>query len=561
MSNDWVSELHQSVKEEIREERENKNRKALFYGSANIDNDSEPSGLRGKQSIASTSYDDILHSIFQLLRFRELATTAGVSRHWNKAVSKCKLRKETIGDSMEDLEDYERLFDKDRSKFSMMTFNKLILLSDSSMQQHVTTLDMSDSTIQYCIDDPTGFINSFSNITWLDLSSNNLQDFQLDWLDILEKDSLTHLNLTNNCIGIVHVTHIADAIAEPTCGLVYLNLSDNGINEQCVARLAKGLEKNKSISTLELHNNYIKAKGIRAIAKSLKCNTTITHLNMRNTTDTDGGIAEILNASTTLQYLDISTNGVLDQEDDEEECLSIINAIKQSPSLTSLYMSENFLTNDLAIPFADAIVGNQTLTCLDISSNEISDSGVSLIADAVLNSKSMVELNISYCDCGPMGLVSICNLIKYGKLKTLHMRHLLYYMDDADCVKVAEAIKCSKSLTSIHLGHNHIRVNGTMALAEAISICPTLTHVGLESNSMGRFGRLFLEQYDYSPKYGIVVTDHKRSNLDQDGFDAEQGEPVMTINLWQERCNNDPTQPYLRSGGEEEDNCVEVNMV
>jgi len=443
------------------------------------------------QSLASRVYDDILHSIFPFLKLRELARVSGVSRHWNKLVAKNKSRNETIQGF--DIDYVERPLMVNVANLNTSRMELCHVQEMSNMTRHVSTLDLTRCQLNYC---EFKFLNTFDHVTFLDVSFTGLLPNQILWTDLFRSMSkLTSLDVSKNFLGkyilsihfsfVADLDNLAEALEDPNCGLKYLNLSDNEICQTGATRIAQAIHSNKSITSLNLDQNFIGTHGINEISNSLKCNTSITHLNLQRTTNSNSGIAELINASGTLQHLDISDNNPHSETADNEGLL-IIEAIKHC-SLTSfnMYMSDNLSNPKRAILLADALVFNQTLTCLDVSTNLLNDLGVCRIVDAVLDSKRITELNISNSDCGPKGLTSLCDLIKHSsRIRILHMNHLFKNMDDTDTIQLSEAIKCSQSLTHIHLGNNFLDHLGMTALAQAISVSSTLTFVGLENNHL-----------------------------------------------------------------------------
>ena len=78
--------------------------------------------------------------------------------------------------------------------------------------------------------------------------------------------------------------------------------------------LASGLEKNKSVTSLNLNQNLIKDKGAVAIASALTKNNTLTELDLSGNSITDNGAKALLQAvqsdNKTLKRLSLWNNPI-----------------------------------------------------------------------------------------------------------------------------------------------------------------------------------------------------------------------------------------------------------
>ena len=78
-----------------------------------------------------------------------------------------------------------------------------------------------------------------------------------------------------NQIGATGAAALAKAL-EFNSSLTSLNLSDNEIKEKGAAALAKALKSNSSLTSLNLNANQIKDTGATALAKTLESNSSLT---------------------------------------------------------------------------------------------------------------------------------------------------------------------------------------------------------------------------------------------------------------------------------------------
>ncbi|GFU07551.1 leucine-rich repeat-containing protein 74A [Trichonephila clavipes] len=197
-----------------------------------------------------------------------------------------------------------------------LSYNKLgvqslpVITALVNQNENITHLNLKNNDIgrnssQRLIE----LISACSNIEFLDLSENDLGNEEfieiaaaLMKIDrtkelILSKNSassacgLVFGSSINKCSALERLDLSSNFFEEGAGGifstfkfsnLKYLNFSDNGINDEAMPDLAKGLRGNKSIQELDLSNNFISNKGITEFAPALKKSSTLETLRLTN---------------------------------------------------------------------------------------------------------------------------------------------------------------------------------------------------------------------------------------------------------------------------------------
>lgn len=124
----------------------------------------------------------------------------------------------------------------------------------------------------------------------------------------LEKNSsLTHLELSGDIIS-VEATKYLEKLLEQNNSLKILNVSSCGLINEGVKHIMKGLKRNKSLKILDLANNLIDEEGGKSIGELLEQNNTLEILNLIFNNIKDEGtiyIAKSLEKNNSLKILNL----------------------------------------------------------------------------------------------------------------------------------------------------------------------------------------------------------------------------------------------------------------
>ncbi|CAO2831130.1 unnamed protein product [Amaranthus hypochondriacus] len=199
---------------------------------------------------------------------------------------------------------------------------------------------------------PMNFINSYPNLNYVDLSSNNLTGFlSKDFLSSNNNHKLQFLDLSDNRIyGSLLFLEVA---ANFCSGLQSLNLSMN----QFSGKISPYVGSLVSIQKLDLSHNYLAGSIPGEIWQSCGSLTEL-HLGYNNLS---GGIPEdSLSSCKWLQILDLSNNNLSGAFPGQ--------ALQGLQSLEMLLMSNNVITG----PFPGSVSTCAKLAVVDFSSNRLS---------------------------------------------------------------------------------------------------------------------------------------------------------------------------------------------
>ena len=209
----------------------------------------------------------------------------------------------------------------------------------------------------------------YFHLTELQFVKTKMEDYYSERLQIglnfkklLERNkSLTHLDLSPSG-SITEFGHYIFEGLEHNTTLVHLKFS-NTIDDTAEVAFTTMLETNKTLTHLDLSGNYLRD----CIFQALRHNTTLVHLNLScivlNGTS-QVALTTMLEKHKTLTHLDLSRNYLRD--------CSIFQALQHNTTLVHLNLSNARLvaTEDTAQALTTMLQVNKTLTHLDLSKNE-----------------------------------------------------------------------------------------------------------------------------------------------------------------------------------------------
>lgn len=225
------------------------------------------------------------------------------------------------------------------------------------------------------------------------------------------------------------------------------------ITDEKMAEFVDVLKDNTHITNICLYSNMISSNSIRLLLRALLLNTTLQVLNLQlfKMEYTDYYyVAQYLANNNSLRELylgDLKISGI--------EIGSICKALEYNKSLTTLVIPHGRYPHDSYLAVANMIRNNSTLLHLDLSFNgQYNDNtGINMVISALANNNTLQTIDL-HCT----------------------------YIEDEECVILAEILKTNKSLANINLAHNDIDKNGALALIAALKKNNTIKHLSLESN-------------------------------------------------------------------------------
>ncbi|XP_065884020.1 NLR family CARD domain-containing protein 3-like [Dysidea avara] len=305
-------------------------------------------------------------------------------------------------------------------------------------------------------------------IRTVDLRNNSLTGASSQIIGSLALQTL-HLVLSRNEITMVKnmlftrtvkVLHLEDInckipdielISGMITFLEELDISYNGLGNDGVTLLSKGIAKTGTLKVLNINNNNIGPSGCVALKDALIKNTSLVELRVGNNAIGEDGISAVISIianSSTLKKLYINNTNI-----GLSGFKTLVPSVTKNSLLELLNVDENDIGQDGANYIASLIATN-TLKELFISRNNIGPSGARTIANCLENNTSLEKLYMNQNGKGPEGVTAFATVIPKNKtLKTLSLSYD-YTIDQRIAMEIIGSLKYNKTIT-ILLRRNH----------------------------------------------------------------------------------------------------------
>ena len=213
------------------------------------------------------------------------------------------------------------------------------------------------------------------------------------------------------------------------------------INEWvCNTIVGEMLKSSSVIEVLNLSHCDLTDDHIKCIAQGLQKNTSLTHLDIsfnRFTVDGAGYIATSLHVNCSLKSLDISFNRLLSRG---VKCIA--EALIKNMFLETLEISYNQFGDGGAKYIAEVLEKRTSLKCLRMNHNRIGEDGVICIAQALR--KNVVLKTLGLQDIPPMDIPIVLESVQLNTcLETLDLsgqRQSYWRSTDIDVVRLSQAV-------------------------------------------------------------------------------------------------------------------------
>lgn len=228
------------------------------------------------------------------------------------------------------------------------------------------------------------------HLTELNLNDNRLTDAALTPLCkvAVRMPGLTALDLSKNDMDDA-ADVLREYLTEPNCSMAKLILVQSDIDDVECRQMMEAIEKNKSLTHLEIANNLIGSAEM---------------LNVVNPDLVTGGeaIADMLQMNKTLQYLDVSWNTIR-----KESAEALGEALRYNKTLTTLKLAQNAFSDVASQQIGDSLAINESLTHLDLSFNAVTPSAAMVLANAFKTNAGLTQLNLDGNYLGKRGAESL----------------------------------------------------------------------------------------------------------------------------------------------------------
>lgn len=346
-------------------------------------------------------------------------------------------------------------------------------------------------------------------LTNLNLSNTalNEKDIKSVFDSVSGNKSLLSLDLSHNCIPGTSNNSWLDWLKFNNT-LLALNLSHTNLYPQITKQLITVLADNQSLKTLDLTRCNFSNDGFTALVSTLKVNNSLEVLKLIGTnitTDRAKMLAGALSLNASLKELDLMENENLEPEG----VIAIFDSLRNNESLASLMIetgsdtpsyhaifsalqsnhtlfslkSGGVITNERAIILAEFLQTNPSLKSLDISFNNISDIGMQRIAHALRHNTSIHQLDISSNHFGERGLDEL--------MDTMHTNQSIWALkigyasiNDQTVCYVARMLQNNVTLRSLQMPMHMLSEEGALQLAQALEFNSTLIELDLSSSTI-----------------------------------------------------------------------------
>ena len=348
-------------------------------------------------------------------------------------------------------------------------------------------------------------LRNISNITLLNLHNNQFTEEAGEALAsiILSNTKLEDLYLGSNMLqmGALKVTSALKHIST----LKVLDLNDNNMTECIVDDLAAVINCNSSLSDLRLRNNRLKTKGFVTIAKALSKLSTLKSLNVRNnqiTKEAADDIVSVLSTNTNMTHLYLGSNNL------QEGTVRIVAALNNS-TINTLDLDNNNIPNSVTRQLLTGILRNcdgiktvwcrrnnlflcdeaylnqtfsSTITSLDLSDNYMSDAVSDQLAIVIANNKSLESLHLRNNNFNSRGAVKITQTLSTLKtFKSLNLGGNLITDDASD--SIASVISNNPEINELYFGNNYL-ANGVLQIVKALEKISKIKVLHFDNNSI-----------------------------------------------------------------------------
>jgi Leucine-rich repeat (LRR) protein len=191
------------------------------------------------------------------------------------------------------------------------------------------------------------------------------------------------LDLSNHKVERADVISLAKALADSSSRLVELNLYNIRISPEDTVVLAKGLEFNSSLRTLNFEHNSIATLGVSALTESFKFSRSLERLSLASTAlnaTAAAAVAAALSMNLSLKHLSLEGNHLIGAEG----ARALAEALKVNAVLASLDLRGCSVGDSGAEYIAGALAVNGALEKLNLASNDLTFVGADRVGCALV---------------------------------------------------------------------------------------------------------------------------------------------------------------------------------
>ena len=334
-------------------------------------------------------------------------------------------------------------------------------------------------------------------ISILNLSKNNFGDAGIELLINAVKDSmsLVSLDISSNSISYKGGQKIFSIFTNQQ-SIIDLNISSHeGINRnrltsKGIKNIAKYLELNLFIETLNLSGNSLKNEGFDLICKGLNNNISLLNLNISNNDIQENGINKSIKRinTTKLYSINLSNNLILDAG-----LITLINNLRHFPELRVIKISNCGIQYNGFKQLLKTLQSVRRIESLDISKNKLS-------------SNRFEELKTYFCSFG----------IKYLNLARCQL-------GDESAYPLGECLAQNETIRKLNISNNKITDIGFKSFIYLFNYNSTLENFDCSCNFISD---ITMKEFFYNIEFNRTL---KYLNLFDNQLHDDMGTLILEI--------------------------------
>ena len=270
------------------------------------------------------------------------------------------------------------------------------------------------------------------------------------------------------------------------------------------------------LRSLNLSNNALGEKGVRAFGSLLKSQTCLEELYLMNdgiSKEAAQAVSELIPSTDKLRILQFHNNMTGD-----EGALAIAEVVKRSPLLEDFRCSSTRIDSEGGVALSLSLGTCTHLRKLDLRDNMFGVEGGVALSKALSSHTDLKELYLSYLNLEDEGAITIANVLKdtAPALEVLEMAGNDITAEAASAL--AACIAQKPHLTSLNLGENELKDEGTIQISKALEGHVKIKEIDMNTNLIRRAGARVLAQ-TVVQKPGFVLLNINGNFISDEGID------------------------------------------
>eukprot|EP01125_Pyxidicula_operculata_P006329 TRINITY_DN2199_c0_g2_i2.p1 TRINITY_DN2199_c0_g2~~TRINITY_DN2199_c0_g2_i2.p1 ORF type:complete len:1168 (-),score=315.14 TRINITY_DN2199_c0_g2_i2:335-3838(-) len=244
-----------------------------------------------------------------------------------------------------------------------------------------------------------------------------------------------------------------------------------------------------SLTSLNLGQANVNNTGAMQIAYALKGNSTLTELYLKGQKIKDLGISYVLNALQPNRVVKIF--GLEGVPLSDHVALELSFFLKMSPSINTLTLVKNHLSEVGFGHIADHVEKSNTLVSFVIADNKLGDPAGLKIAKILKSNSTLTRINLDGVKLTDVSFIAIAESLKVNKtLKLLSVAD--NQCTDVGLVEFSQTLASNNYISELNLANNKLTEKGASYIANVLFTNTTLKYLDLSGNSFKDTGAFYI---------------------------------------------------------------------